>query len=52
MSMDNERAPARTVILASLLCLAIFSGCGQKGPLYLPDEPPPAVTENSESPDT
>ncbi len=38
MSMDNERAPARTVILASLLCLAIFSGCGQKGPLYLPDD--------------
>jgi predicted small lipoprotein YifL len=38
MSMDNERAPARTVILASLLCLAIFGGCGQKGPLYLPDD--------------
>jgi predicted small lipoprotein YifL len=35
--MDNDRTPARTVILGSLLCLAIFSGCGQKGPLYLPD---------------
>ncbi len=38
MSTNNERAPVRTVILASLLGLAIFSGCGQKGPLYLPDD--------------
>ncbi len=35
--MDNDRAPARTVIFGSLLCLAIFSGCGQKGSLYLPE---------------
>ncbi len=37
--MERARAPARTVIIASLLALAIFTGCGQKGPLYLPDEP-------------
>jgi predicted small lipoprotein YifL len=35
-----------------LLCAVVLQACGQKGPLYLPDEPPPAVTENSESPDT
>jgi predicted small lipoprotein YifL len=28
-----------------LLCVAItlFAGCGQKGPLYLPGNPPPGV---------
>jgi len=36
-----------------LLCAVVLQGCGQKGPLYLPDEPePPAETGNSESPDT
>ena len=36
-----------------LLCTIGLQGCGQKGPLYLPDEAePPAETENNESPDT
>jgi predicted small lipoprotein YifL len=36
-----------------LLCTVVLQGCGQKGPLYLPDEPQlPAETENSESTDT
>ena len=36
-----------------LLCAVGLSGCGQKGPLYLPDNPePPADTENSDSPDS
>lgn len=32
---------------SSLLC-AILTGCGQTGPLYLPQEPPPAPAENPE----
>ena len=36
-----------------LLCAVVLQGCGQKGPLYLPDEPePPAETGDSESTDT
>jgi predicted small lipoprotein YifL len=33
--------PVRSLFLAILLCLACLAclgGCGQKGPLYLPDE--------------
>jgi predicted small lipoprotein YifL len=30
--------PVRSLFLAILLCLACLGGCGQKGPLYLPDE--------------
>ncbi|RMG53793.1 MAG: hypothetical protein D6717_10645 [Gammaproteobacteria bacterium] len=32
-------------ILAVLLLLLSLSGCGQKGPLYLPDEAPATATE-------
>jgi predicted small lipoprotein YifL len=30
--------PVRVLLLALLLGLAGVSGCGQKGPLYLPEE--------------
>jgi len=33
-----DRIPVRTLCLAPLLCPAGLSGCGQKGPLYLPEE--------------
>ncbi|MCG6899528.1 MAG: lipoprotein [Gammaproteobacteria bacterium] len=36
-----------------LLCAVALSGCGQKGPLYLPDkQEPPAENKTSDSPDT
>jgi predicted small lipoprotein YifL len=36
-----------------LLCSLALSGCGQKGPLYLPDnEEPPAESKTSDSPGT
>ncbi len=36
--MDRARNQARALIIGSVLGLAIFSGCGQKGPLFLPEE--------------
>ena len=40
---------AITLLMFSL----VLPGCGQKGPLYLPDKPErPAKSENSEFPDT
>jgi predicted small lipoprotein YifL len=38
----------RAVILAGVLL--VLSGCGQKGPLYLPDKKPPAVTPPATAP--
>ena len=36
--MDKGHTQARALIFGAILCLAIFTGCGQKGPLFLPDE--------------
>jgi predicted small lipoprotein YifL len=33
-----DPTPVRSLCLAVLLCLACLGGCGQKGPLYLPEE--------------
>ena len=33
-----DHNPVRALLLAILLGLAGLSGCGQKGPLYLPEE--------------
>lgn len=42
-----------TIRLLLLLCTVVLGGCGQKGPLYLPDKhQQPAETEDSQSPDT
>ena len=30
-------------VVAALLASGLVSGCGQKGPLYLSDNPPPGV---------
>lgn len=39
--------------IALLMLSLVLPGCGQKGPLYLPDKPEqPAESEISESPDT
>jgi len=35
--------PTGTLLLC-LLTLAVLAGCGLKGPLYLPDQSPPATT--------
>ena len=29
-------------LVAALLAAPLVTACGQKGPLYLPDKPPPA----------
>jgi predicted small lipoprotein YifL len=34
---------------ASLLLVLWLGGCGQKGPLYLPDEPAPIHVEKEEN---
>ncbi|PKM11635.1 MAG: hypothetical protein CVV13_08445 [Gammaproteobacteria bacterium HGW-Gammaproteobacteria-3] len=35
----------KTQALLLLSLLVFLSGCGQTGPLYLPDEPPPIHVE-------
>ena len=41
-----------TTRLLFLLLALVMTGCGQKGPLYLPDKPAQSPqTDNSESPD-
>ena len=34
-----------------LLCLLLLYGCGQKGPLYLPEEEQPAQTSDEPGPE-
>ena len=42
-----------TIRLLLLMFTLVLTGCGQKGPLYLPGKPEqPTETENSESPDS
>jgi predicted small lipoprotein YifL len=36
------RFPSRSLLLVVAAC-ALGAGCGQKGPLYLRDSPPPGV---------
>jgi len=44
---------ARHVRIAIFGCLAaLLAGCGQKGPLYLPEETGPVVTRPASSPDS
>lgn len=45
----NCRLPVRLLFLAGLLFM--LTACGQKGPLYLPDETDEDRTEESESGD-
>jgi predicted small lipoprotein YifL len=48
-SLHDTRGPevsdsghrARSALLALLATAALLAGCGQRGPLYLPDQPPP-----------
>jgi len=41
--MSKSRLPiVPLTLLLSLLMSPLLAGCGQRGPLYLPDEPPPA----------
>ncbi|TXL64350.1 hypothetical protein FHP08_15260 [Zeimonas arvi] len=40
----------RCAILAALAGATLLAGCGQRGPLYLPDQPPPKK-RLSQSPD-
>jgi len=36
--------------LAVVLTIALLAGCGQKGPLYLREKPPPGVKPQQEEP--
>jgi|GEM_PF-1211328 len=46
----KSRLPLRLLLL---VCTVWLLGCGQKGPLYLPDKPEqPAESDTSNSPDT
>ncbi len=38
----NTGIPIRMLWLAMIVALGL-AGCGKKGPLYLPDAPPPAL---------
>ncbi|MFU8788921.1 MAG: LPS translocon maturation chaperone LptM [Methylobacter sp.] len=38
-------------LLLPLLISAVVSGCGQTGPLYLPDQPPPIHVPPEPKPD-
>jgi predicted small lipoprotein YifL len=40
----------RRVFAAGCLLLMLLAGCGQKGPLYLPDKKPAAVTPPAAAP--
>jgi predicted small lipoprotein YifL len=40
----------RHVSTATLLLAVLLAGCGQKGPLYLPDKKPAAVTPPAAAP--
>ena len=49
--MHNLRAPGRFIVSLFLL-LAVLTGCGQKGPLFLPDKvSAPAPAKGAQAPD-
>lgn len=51
-SRPLSRIPALATLSAALCCAALGTGCGQKGPLYLPAEkaPPPHHTHAPAAP--
>lgn len=38
MNIEHAKNILRLLLLGALLSVALLSGCGQKGDLYLPDE--------------
>jgi predicted small lipoprotein YifL len=49
MPIDAEPPMTRTLVaLAIALPLLLVAGCGQKGPLYLPDEPAETTAESQQ----
>jgi len=42
----------RLKLTVLLLIVGILTGCGQKGPLYLPTEPPETQNQAADQPDT
>jgi predicted small lipoprotein YifL len=48
MKFPISPSPTRWLHLG-WLCLALLAACGQKGPLYLPEPPPPAPTTKAEA---
>ena len=42
----------RNAALSLIFLTTALQGCGQTGPLYLPDAPPPIHTERQKSPET
>ena len=39
-------------LVSAVALLAALAGCGQKGPLYLPEQPKEIVTRPTQTPDT
>ncbi|MEQ8231473.1 MAG: lipoprotein [Gammaproteobacteria bacterium] len=45
-----RRSPSHALLLVALFAIvALLTGCGQKGDLYLPDEPPAQVDEDADT---
>ena len=38
--MPPDRSPYRVLLLSTVCALILVTGCGRKGPLYLPPPPP------------
>jgi predicted small lipoprotein YifL len=49
-SLMPRRSPSHALLLVALFAIvALLTGCGQKGDLYLPDEPPAQVDEDADA---
>lgn len=49
---NNIRARLNLFTLSLMLLALLVAGCGYRGPLYLPDEPPPQTDQaTAEAPD-
>ena len=50
---SNSQSSGRTFVFLSILTLALtgVSGCGQKGPLYIPQDQPDSLPAGSEATD-
>lgn len=46
MNTENTDTRQPTLVIALLICGILMAGCGQKGPLFLPDEEESAQEKN------
>ena len=54
MKESPEQTPLRPCnrLLAALLLCTLLTACGQRGPLFLPEDPPEAATTGQEEEET